>query len=67
MKEELEVYKNPVTCSLYLALKYLISRTSQVETLKVLLDQQESESSSPKKEKHFCLCSFLLVKKVRSS
>ncbi|CAG8736386.1 13976_t:CDS:1 [Cetraspora pellucida] len=51
MKEELETYKNPGTCSLRSALKYLVPRISNAETPKASLDPHEFESPSPKKRK----------------
>ncbi|CAG8599797.1 1870_t:CDS:1, partial [Racocetra fulgida] len=51
MKEELETYKNPGTCSLRSALKYPVPRILNAETPKASLDPHESESPSPKKRK----------------
>ncbi|CAG8542395.1 3531_t:CDS:1, partial [Dentiscutata heterogama] len=44
-------------------LKYLVPRTSQVEIPKVLSDQQQSESSSPKKRKTLLFTQLLTCKK----
>ncbi|CAG8836149.1 7806_t:CDS:1, partial [Cetraspora pellucida] len=45
MKEELETYKNPETCSLRSALKYPVPRVSHAEA------SLDPESPSPKKRK----------------
>ncbi|CAG8823079.1 7218_t:CDS:2, partial [Cetraspora pellucida] len=62
MKEELETYKNPGTCSLHSALKYLVSRISNAETPKASLDPHESELPFPKKRKTLPFAQLLTSK-----